>query len=124
MITAPACSRRSTTVALYGGTKPARIFEDAVVGTPRVHMLSLIAIGTPCSGPGRVGPLRRSVQRTRAIERALGHHGVEGGELRLELLDALERPLRTRRPRSWRRLRICLASDASGHAIIRSLAAL
>src|SRR6188508_1717857 len=50
-MTAPAFSRRSTTVALYGGANPARIFEDAVVGTPRVHMLFLIAIGTPCSGP-------------------------------------------------------------------------
>src|SRR5436190_8377957 len=48
---APAFSRRSTTVALYGGTNPARIFDDAVVGTPAVHMLSLMAIGTPCSGP-------------------------------------------------------------------------
>src|SRR6188474_286123 len=48
---APARSRRSTTVALYGEMKPARIFEDAVVGTPTVHMLSLIAIGTPWSGP-------------------------------------------------------------------------
>src|SRR5829696_4862594 len=51
MMIAPACSRRSTTVALYGGIKPARIFDDAVVGTPAVHMLSLIAIGTPCMGP-------------------------------------------------------------------------
>src|SRR5687768_8244207 len=50
-ITAPASSRRVTTVALYGGTKPARILDDAVVGTPAVHMLSLMAIGTPCSGP-------------------------------------------------------------------------
>src|SRR5687768_15435211 len=48
---APAASSRSTTVALYGGTKPRRIFDDAVVGTPAVHMLSLSAIGTPCNGP-------------------------------------------------------------------------
>src|SRR6187402_1961439 len=31
MITAPASSRRVTTVALYGGMKPARIFDEAVV---------------------------------------------------------------------------------------------
>src|SRR3954471_8953771 len=41
-ITAPAFSRRCTTVALYGGTNPARIFDDAVVGTLAVQMLSLI----------------------------------------------------------------------------------
>src|SRR5262249_7090392 len=48
--TAPAVSRRSMTVASYGGTNRSRIFEDAVVRTPRVQMLSLIAIGTPASG--------------------------------------------------------------------------
>src|SRR3954447_6899419 len=50
--TAPAARRRSTTVASYGGRQPSRILEPQVVGSPRVHMLSLSATGTPASGPG------------------------------------------------------------------------
>src|SRR6185369_3978 len=50
--TAPAAARRSTTVALYGGRQPSRMRDEQVVGTPRVHMLSLRATGTPASGPG------------------------------------------------------------------------
>src|SRR6185436_3165346 len=50
--TAPAASTRSTTVAVYGGHQPSRIFDEQVVGTPRVQRLSLSAIGTPASGPG------------------------------------------------------------------------
>src|SRR5579862_5521413 len=51
-ITAPAPTRRCTTVASYGGSQPARIRDEHVVGTPRVHRLSLSATGTPASGPG------------------------------------------------------------------------
>src|SRR6202166_3646069 len=50
--TAPAARRRSTTVASYGGRQPSRIRDEHVVGTPRVHMLSFNATGTPASGPG------------------------------------------------------------------------
>src|SRR5438874_13628944 len=50
MITAPAASRCATAVASNGGTKRSRIFEDAVVRTPRTHRLSLRATGTPASG--------------------------------------------------------------------------
>ena len=49
--TAPAAASRVTTVASYGGFHPSRIFDEHVVGTPRVHMLSFSAIGTPASGP-------------------------------------------------------------------------
>ena len=49
-ITAPAASRRATAVQSYGGTKFSRIFEPAVVRTPRVTITSLIATGTPASG--------------------------------------------------------------------------
>src|SRR5947207_9962728 len=35
--TAPAARNRSTTVASYGGHQPSRIFEEHVVGTPRVQ---------------------------------------------------------------------------------------
>jgi hypothetical protein len=45
--------RRSTTVASYGGRQPLEDLRDEqVVGTPRVHRLSLSATGTPASGPG------------------------------------------------------------------------
>ena len=50
-IIAPAFSKFSTAVAVYGGTKLPRIFEEHVVRIPFVHMLSLIATGTPARGP-------------------------------------------------------------------------
>ena len=68
-MTAPAAASRSTTVALYGGTKPDRIFEPAVVGTPFVQMLSLTAIGTPASGP-RASPRARAASTAAACARA------------------------------------------------------
>src|SRR5438270_2664631 len=37
---APAATTRSTTVAVYGGRHPSRIFDEHVVGTPRVQRLS------------------------------------------------------------------------------------
>src|SRR5437660_10825161 len=37
--TAPAARTRSTTVAVYGGHQPSRIFDEHVVGTPRVQRL-------------------------------------------------------------------------------------
>src|SRR5690606_16826559 len=49
---APAALRRCTTVASYGGTNSASIRDPAVVTTPWVQKLSLIATGTPASGPG------------------------------------------------------------------------
>src|SRR6188472_4506401 len=51
-MTAPASRNRRTTVASYGGRQPSRIRDEHVVASPRVHKLSLIAIGTPASGPG------------------------------------------------------------------------
>src|SRR5262245_9673498 len=44
-MTAPAASRCLTTVASKGGTKRSRIFDEAVVRTPRVHGLSFNATG-------------------------------------------------------------------------------
>src|SRR4029079_3512746 len=52
MMTAPASGNLVTIVASYGGFPPSRIFDEHVVGTPRVHMLSFSATGTPASGPG------------------------------------------------------------------------
>src|SRR5262245_28552204 len=48
----PAATRRSTTVAVYGGHHPSRMRDEHVVGIPRVHRLSLRATGNPASGPG------------------------------------------------------------------------
>src|SRR5947209_10336924 len=50
---APARSRRVTTVASYGGTNDSRIFDPAVVRTPRVQRLYFSAIGTPANGASR-----------------------------------------------------------------------
>ena len=50
-ITAPALRNFVTTVASYGGFQPCKIFDEQVVSTPRVHMLSLSAIGTPANAP-------------------------------------------------------------------------
>ena len=50
-ITAPAASRFLTASAVNIGWKLPRIFELQVVSIPFVHMLSLIATGTPASGP-------------------------------------------------------------------------
>ena len=52
-ITVPAALRPTTTVASYGDTKSASIFEPQVVRTPSVQKMSLWAIGTPVSGPAR-----------------------------------------------------------------------
>src|SRR5437773_3453446 len=56
MTMAPAARSRSTTVASYGGFHPSRMRDEQVVGTPRVHRLSLRATGTPASGPGSSPP--------------------------------------------------------------------
>ncbi|CAB4798610.1 unannotated protein [freshwater metagenome] len=68
-MTAPACCRRVTTVASYGGFQPSKILEEHVVGTPRVHMLSLSAIGTPARGP-RSLPDFKSASILAALARA------------------------------------------------------
>src|SRR5436853_4781286 len=47
--TAPAAANRETVVASYGGCQCSRIRDEHVVGTPRVHMLSLRATPTPAS---------------------------------------------------------------------------
>ncbi len=65
-MTAPAASSFSTTVALYGGTNDSRIFDDAVVRTPRVEMLSLSATGTPVSGWSRQRVRSRSSAAARS----------------------------------------------------------
>src|SRR5919107_1331346 len=57
---APASRSRVTTVASYGGRQPSRIFDEHVVGTPRVHMLSFNATGTPASGPRKFRPATSS----------------------------------------------------------------
>ena len=64
-MTAPGRASRSTTVASYGGFQPSRICDEHVVGTPRVHMLSLSATGTPASGPGSSPARDRRVDRRR-----------------------------------------------------------
>src|SRR4051812_36185133 len=68
-ITAPAASRRSTAVAVYGGLNVSRIFDDAVVRMPSRQRLSLTAIGTPARGPSGA-PAARAASTARAAARA------------------------------------------------------
>ena len=51
VIVAPAASSRVTTVASRLGTKPSRVREPFIIGTPATSMLSLIATRRPASGP-------------------------------------------------------------------------
>src|SRR5262245_29722290 len=51
MITAPASRRRMITGASAAAICPSRTREAAVVGMPLTSMMSLTAIGTPCSSP-------------------------------------------------------------------------
>ena len=53
---APAASSRVTTSASSSGTRSANTALEAVVSTPAVSMLSLSAIGMPCSGPRHCPP--------------------------------------------------------------------
>ena len=59
-ITTPACSSRSTTVALYGETKLSSIREPQAVFTPAVQKMSLCASGMPVSGVALPCARRRS----------------------------------------------------------------
>src|SRR5690625_4723402 len=63
----PAAFKCVTTVASYGGTKSASIFEADVVRTPSVHRLSLSAIGTPSSA-GVSPPFLRRLSASRSEE--------------------------------------------------------
>src|SRR3954454_6685946 len=51
VIVAPASSSRLTTVASLEGTKPSRVCEPFVIGTPATAVLSLMATVRPASGP-------------------------------------------------------------------------
>ena len=51
VIVAPASSRRVTTVASSRGTKPSRVCEPFIIGTPATSTLSLTATVRPASGP-------------------------------------------------------------------------
>src|SRR3954451_15069626 len=51
VIVAPAPSSRLTTVASREGTKPSRVCEPFIIGTPATAVLSLIATVRPASGP-------------------------------------------------------------------------
>ncbi len=60
---------RSTMVASYGGIQPSRILEAAVVGMPLVTTTSLMAIGTPASGPS-FSPRAIAASTSAAVARA------------------------------------------------------
>ena len=67
--TRPAARIRATTVASYGGIQPSRIFDPAVDGMPSVQSTSLIATGTPASGPS-LSPAFRCLSIAAAVASA------------------------------------------------------
>src|ERR1700736_4428427 len=71
MMTAPAFSSLSTTVAEYGARKFSRIFDPAVVISPATQKRSFTATGTPARGPS-VSPdfTRASIARAFAKARS------------------------------------------------------
>ena len=90
MMIAPAASSRSTTVALYGGTKPSRMRDEAVVAMPRVDRLSLRAIGTPCSGPSDAARPPQLVELAGALERLFGGDRLKRVQRAVVLPNAIE----------------------------------
>ncbi len=71
MMIAPASRRFFVSVASYGGTMPSNASAPPVVGMSVVWMLSLSAIGMPCSGP-RTRPCARSRSSASASSSAFG----------------------------------------------------
>src|SRR5438128_3485464 len=65
----PAASRWSAALAVSAAMPCGRAFDPAVVLRPRICTRSLIAIGSPCSGP-RAAPERRSRSALAAAARA------------------------------------------------------
>ena len=112
----PAATTRSTTVAVYGGSQPSRIFELQVVGTPRVQRLSFSATGTPASAARVVAASHGGVDGVGRRQRRVRGHEVERVDVALPGVDrgrgaprrprgrAARRPARPRRarPRSRR----------------------
>ncbi len=64
--THPAAFSRATHVASSAATKPARILEPAVDGSPATFTLSFTASGTPASGIASPEPTRRSTSSAAA----------------------------------------------------------
>jgi hypothetical protein len=56
--------------------------DEHVVGTPRVHRLSLSATGTPASGPGSSPAATLLVHPAGRRSCGVGHDGVEGVDVR------------------------------------------
>ena len=109
MITAPASRRFFVSVASYGGTSPTNASAPPVVGMSVVWMLSLSAIGMPCSGP-RTRPCARSRSSASASVERLRVHGDRGVQRVLVGRDArqvlLHDLVRGRPPGLHRRLHV------------------
>ena len=78
------------TVASYGGVYPSRIREPAVVGTPRVQMLSLMAIGHAVQRAGGAG---LAIERTCPRQCAGLVHVQERVQRAVDITDAIDRLL-------------------------------
>ena len=107
----------STTVALYGGTKPARIFDDAVVGTPaRAHVVldrdrHAVQRSASSASPASRARARSSARSAITVLNA----DSDGSSCLIRSSDCFARP----RPRSWLPSRDLFAR-ADGSASLRS----
>src|SRR5690349_10576023 len=116
MLIVPAARRRPTTSSSCSGTYPAYTTDPRPVGTPAVSVRSLIAVGTPASGPpspgarssARAASSARSGVRTVKAPRA-GPRRSARARAASTTSTALTSPRRTaaavaRAPSSWRSL--------------------
>ena len=99
--------KRATTVASSSGTRSSNSALPPVVRVPAVSMMSLIAIGTPCSGPRNLPALLLRIELLRLRERLRLHHGDERVELRIVDRDARKAGLRQLRRRDGARAHAC-----------------
>ena len=86
--TAPAASSCATAVQSYGGTYLSRIFDPAVVRTPRVLITSLIPTGTPPSGGSGFPSAAMRSMRSACSQRALFRQRQKRADLPILFLDA------------------------------------
>ena len=94
---APAARSFSTTVASYGGIQPARIFDAAVVATPRVTRYVLERDRHAGERAERLAGLARAIDVVRGLARASASIARNAPSLRVEVRDPRELRVDSRR---------------------------
>ena len=125
-ITAPAARSRATASASAAGTWLASPAAPEVLARPAVSKLSLIVMGTPCSGPS-VRPRASARSAAAAATRALlvqRHDRVDrpvelrdAHQARFERLERAQLPRRDRRAQPTRRGQRIISAPAAGAVV-------